>query len=301
MPDDPFAPLNVDRTVMMPVPGGRAPTRPSPVDPAEPVEPAVLSGGLNPLVVAANPLLNMVPQLRSSVSPPNPSGLRDSLTQEIQRFEATARAAGIPNEQVLAARYALCTLVDETATSTPWGASGAWAQHGLLARFHGEVEGGEKFFQLLGRLAENPEVHGDVLELMYVCLQLGFEGRYRVAADGPRQLEAIRQRLLAIIRKRRGEYERDLSPNWRGLAAVAQARLGWLPLWVVAAVAALVVFVIYLAFSFTLRDRGIARHTHLRFFGGLLAGGFFADLMVRVFNPSVTSFGLSTLSISNSP
>ena len=122
----------------------------------------------------------------------------------------------MPTEKIVAARYALCTLIDETATSTPLGASGAWAQQGLLALFHGETGGGEKFFQLLARLAENPQANLDLLELMYVCLEFGFEGRYRVTEGGQRQLEAIRQRLLMIIRKQRGEYERDLSPNWRG-------------------------------------------------------------------------------------
>jgi type VI secretion system protein ImpK len=252
VPDDPFAPPNVDRTVIMPAPGGRAaPGRPAPADQTAVFDAAAVSGGLNPLVAAANHLLDVIPPIRSTAAHANPVGLRDSLAQGVRRFEAQARAAGIPNEQIIAARYALCTLIDETATSTPWGASGAWAQHGLLALFHGEVEGGDKFFQLLGRLAENPQANADILELMYVCLQLGFEGRYRVTEGGQRQLEAVRQRLLTIIRTRRGEYERDLSPNWRG-AAVAPSRLAWLPLWVVGAVTALVLLAIYLGFAFSL-------------------------------------------------
>src|SRR5262249_50600907 len=132
------------------------------------------------------------------------------------------------------------------------GASGAWAQHGLLALFHGEVAGGEKFFQLLSRLAENPEANLNVLELMYVCLQLGFEGRYRIVEGGQRQLEGVRQRLLEIIRRQRGDYERDLSPNWKGVSGAGQQRLFWLPLWVVAAVTALLLVGIYVGFSFSL-------------------------------------------------
>jgi type VI secretion system protein ImpK len=85
-----------------------------------------------------------------------------------------------------------------------------------------------------------------------VCLQLGFEGRYRVVDGGQRQLEAIRQRLLAIIRTQRGARERDLSPSWRGVSATAQPRLGWLPLWVVGAVAALILVGIFLGFRLSL-------------------------------------------------
>jgi type VI secretion system protein ImpK len=216
------------------------------------VDPVAAASGLNPLVAAANPLLNFIPQLRLSVEHPNPGGLRDQLAQAIRRFEARAAAAGVPSEKVIAARYALCTLIDETAASMPWGASGAWAQHGLLVLFHSETGGGEKFFQLLARLAENPQANLDVIELMYVCLQMGFEGRYRVVEGGQRQLDAIRQRVLQIIRKQRGEYERDLSPSWRGTPAAAAPRLAWLPLWVVGAVAALLLVVIYLGFNFSL-------------------------------------------------
>lgn len=260
MPDDPFADPGADRTVIMPMPGGRvAPGRPapaeqraSPAEQAEASEAAAVGSGLNPLLAAANRLLNVLPQLRSSVQHPNPTALRDSLAQGIRQFEAQARAAGVPTEKIVAARYALCTLIDETATSTPLGASGAWAQQGLLALFHGEVGGGEKFFQLLARLAENPQANLDLLELLYVCLEFGFEGRYRVIEGGQRQLEAIRQRLLMIIRKQRGEYERDLSPNWRGVSAANQRRLGWMPLWAVGAVSALLLVVIYVGFEWRL-------------------------------------------------
>jgi type VI secretion system protein ImpK len=207
---------------------------------------------LNPLVAAANPLLDVIPQLRASVEHPNPGALREKLIGAVRQFEARGRASGASSEQVVAARYALCTLIDETAANTPWGATGAWAQQGLLAFFHGETEGGDKFFQILSRLAENPQANVDVLQLMYVCLQFGLEGRYRIVGDGQRQLEAIRHRLLEIIRRQRGEYERDLSAKWQGVADVGQRRLGWLPVWVVGAVALLLLAAIYLGFRLML-------------------------------------------------
>jgi type VI secretion system protein ImpK len=260
VPDDPFADLGLDRTVIMPVPGGRAAPgrpapggqRPAPAEPAEVIDANAVSSGLNPLVAAANRLLNVLPQLRSSVQHPNPAALRDSLAQGVRQFEAQARAAGVPTEKIVGARYALCTLIDETVASTPLGASGAWAHQGLLALFHGEVGGGEKFFQLLSRLAEDPQANQDLLELMYVCLEFGFEGRFRIVDGGQRQLEAIRQRLLQIIRKQRGEYERDLSPSWQGVAGVAQRRLGWLPLWVIVAVTAVALVGIFIGFDWSL-------------------------------------------------
>ena len=253
MADDPFAGLGLDRTIIMPAPGGRAaPPRPAAEDQPSQADGAQVTSGLNPLVAAANPLLNVIPQIASSMEHPNPAALRDSLARGVREFEARARSAGATTEKVVAARYALCTLIDETAAGTPWGASGAWAQQGLLALFHGETEGGEKFFQILARLAENPQANLDVLEVMYVCLELGFEGRYRVLDGGQRQLEAIRQRVLSIIRKQRGEYERDLSASWQGVPTADHRELGWLPLWVVGAVTALLLIGIYSGFRLSL-------------------------------------------------
>ncbi|WP_235597519.1 DotU family type IV/VI secretion system protein, partial [Salmonella enterica] len=45
------------------------------------------ASGTNPLVAAANPLLNLVPQIRSTVHHPNPAWLREHLVVEIRQFE----------------------------------------------------------------------------------------------------------------------------------------------------------------------------------------------------------------------
>ena len=176
------------------------------------------TSGLNPLLAAANPLLSMVPHLRTTLQHPDPQSLRESLARDIKEFERRAQAAHIPSEKIIAARYALCTLLDEIAASTPWGGSGIWAKNSLLIMFHNEAWGGEKFFQLLSKLAENPADNLDLLQLLDVCLALGFEGRYRVVENGRAQLDAVRERLAQLLRKQQGEYERDLSPHWQGAA-----------------------------------------------------------------------------------
>ena len=62
-------------------------------------------------------------------------------------------------EQITAARYVVCTMLDEAASrDTPWGA-GVWARQSLLVMFHNETWGGEKVFQLLARLAQKPAQH----------------------------------------------------------------------------------------------------------------------------------------------
>ncbi len=260
--DDPFSILGTERTVILPSPGGRTSSQnPGPSTTAPPggnVPLGLATGapvsGINPLVAAANPLLNLTAQLRATAQHPDPSALRDALAQGITAFESRARTAGITSERILAARYALCTLLDEIAASTPWGASGLWAKQSLLVMFHNEGWGGEKFFQLLTKLAENPTANRDLLELLYICLALGLEGRYRVLDNGRAQLEALRERLAQLLRQARGEYERDLAAHWQGTAPRRHAVLTILPLWAVVAVCGAILLATYLGFSFSLNS-----------------------------------------------
>lgn len=222
-----------------------------------------LGVGLNPLLAAANSLLAVVPQLRVTLQHPDPQALRDELSRNIRTFEQAARAVGIASEKIIAARYLLCTLVDETAASTPWGGSGLWAKHSLLVMFHGESSGGEKFFQLLHKLAENPRANSDILEMMYVCLALGFQGRYRVMENGAGQLESLRERLAQVLRKDRGEYERDLSPRWQPVAAVGAKASSIMPLWVGLAACGVFLAAVYTGFSFLINAKSNPVYSHI--------------------------------------
>ena len=128
-----------------------------------------------------------------------------------------AKEKNISSEIILAARYVICAALDEAVLKTPWGAESAWTQRTLLSTFHSETHGGEKFFLLLDKMKERPAQNLDMLELMYVFLSLGFEGKYHLNPRGREILEKIRDELFQIIRTFRGEYERALSPRWQGL------------------------------------------------------------------------------------
>jgi type VI secretion system protein ImpK len=253
--DDPFADFGSGRTFIKPTPGARAamPARsaaPAGADVAADIGPG--NSGLNPLVALANRLLALVPQIRATSHLADPAALRESIAQGLREFEAQARAANISPERVLAARYILCTVLDEAAAGTPWGGSGQWGRHSLLAMFHNETGGGEKVFQLMAKLAQNPSANRDLLELVYAALALGFEGRYRVIDGGRAQLEAVRERLAQIVAKERGSHAPALAQHWQGVTPKRRGLLSWLPLWVSGAVAGLLLVGAYLGFNVSL-------------------------------------------------
>ena len=260
---DPFAAFGSDRTIIKPSAGRGGAAAPAAATAAPAVAPAsagkevplsldtMMSGSLNPLVNAAMPLLAAAPRVRHTARHPNPAGLRDALADGIRKFEAQARAQGLPNEQVIAGRYILCTLLDESAASTPWGGSGVWSGNSLLVQFHNETWGGEKVFQLMSKLAENVDANRNLLELLYVVLGLGFQGRYRVIDNGETQLDSTRQRLAQMLGRGRS-HERALSPRWQGVAVRGQRLVDGLPLWLIGSVLLVLLALVFVSLRWSL-------------------------------------------------
>ncbi|MBL0147847.1 MAG: type VI secretion system protein TssL [Ideonella sp.] len=155
---------------------------------------------------------------------------------------------------MLGGRYILCTLLDESAASTPWGGAGAWAGNSLLVQFHNESWGGEKVFQLMSKLAENVDANRNLLELLYVVLSLGFQGRYRVIDNGAAQLDSVRQRLAQMLGQGRSP-EPALSPRWQGVTAKGPRLSDGLPMWLIASVLLVLLALVYGAFRWSLGNK----------------------------------------------
>jgi type VI secretion system protein ImpK len=269
---DPFN--TPDGTRLRPRPGagkrgwGEAPVRqpePSFVD-SEPIPDEareLLGVGLNPLVQAASPLLLLAGQLRGSVTPMDVEGLRHLALEEIRRFEGHARAAGIQNEIVIAARYVLCAGLDEAVLSTPWGAQSDWSQHPLLVALHREAWGGEKFFEMLDRISQDPARHLDLMELQYLCLAFGFNGKYHVADRGYEKLASIQQELYRKIRSQRSNPPSELSLHWRGLEDRRNPLIRYVPWWVVGVAALTILAIVFTAYYARLANYSAPVHAEL--------------------------------------
>lgn len=180
--------------------------------------------GLNPLVNCASGLLLEMVRLRtlgSETTAPRGDGetradergledLGNRLEAEIRGFENRALGCDIDHSQVLAARYVLCTALDESVSTSPHGAHGGWSRQALLSTFHNETWGGEKFFQIIDRCIQQPARNLYLLELIYLLLSFGFEGRYKLQSRGPIELELLRERIYRQVRILRGEPALDL-------------------------------------------------------------------------------------------
>lgn len=256
--DDPSFPQDTDdRTVIRPVPGGRQADLQPPPSSFHPTPrmsngPLPLLGQLNPLEHAASGLLALVTQLNNSRHHPDANTLRNKVIGEIKQFQTAAIASDIDQETVFAARYVLCTVLDEAVLNTPWGSNSGWSQQNLLTTFHKEVSGGERFFQLLKKFGQNTSKNINILELMYLCLALGFQGRYRIVSGGRDKLEQIREWLYQLIRKQRSNENRELSPHWRGVTDKRSPLMRFVPTWVFATAGVALLALLFAALLFHL-------------------------------------------------
>jgi type VI secretion system protein ImpK len=266
MSDNPFD-EDSERTVIRPAPGGRRTAPPPAADPfAEPAvrapsgippgapggpaparapapgmqgdaEPIIL--GVNPLVAAAGPLLALIGRLARTYSQPNPADLRERTLQQIRAFEDGAVKANISREQVIKARYVLCASLDDVAQNTEWGRDGQWASRPLVAGFREGVRGyegihsGVGFFRLLTDAMRSPGTELPLLELMYLCLSLGFLGELRVDARPMAALDRKRQDLYTVIANQRQAANPALSPHWEGVSAPYKPPRAVIPSWVI--------------------------------------------------------------------
>ncbi len=224
--------MNVDRTVIRPAPGGRgasqAPAADTGFENSPPATattryqsqsdtrsqmPQQASGagvsmsidgqatrGLNPMVNAASTLIAVFQKTRQSVSHGDVGGLHQRLANEIRQFENRLKELQYKPEVILSARYSVCAVLDEAVLNTPWGSESGWSQRTLLSIFHNETAGGEKFFQILDRMKEYPAENIDIIELQYIFISLGFEGKYRVVQRGRDAIEMLRDELFSSIR-----------------------------------------------------------------------------------------------------
>ncbi len=199
----------------------------------------------SPLAAAAVPLLGLSARLRAMTGQVDVNAVRESVYQELHGFAKAGREANVQPEILRASHYAVAATIDDVVMNTPWGAHSGWNKRTMVSAFHGDVEGGERFYAYLERMTQAPSVNRPALQIMYDCMSLGFVGRYRLRARGPAEHDQVREKVWQILRGVAGPMERELSPDWRGVDAPARLAERVIPAWLVAAIAALLAFLIF--------------------------------------------------------
>ncbi|MGB1237189.1 MAG: type IVB secretion system protein IcmH/DotU [Pseudomonadales bacterium] len=213
---------------------------------------------INLLIDVAEPLLGLVCRVKSLTQYEHIEELYQQVVDEIRMIDTELAAQGYEKAVMLSYRYVLCTFIDESIMGTRWG-SGVWAQHSLLTRFHNETWGGEKVFSILSRIETDPKRYRELLEFIYLCLCLGFGGRYRV--DPSPQNEEKFQQILADLQELLSLNSEELpdgplaQPPTRNVLRTKHSLNRRIPLWSVFAAFGLGLAATFGYFYFSLAQR----------------------------------------------
>ena len=122
-------------------------------------------------------------------------------------------AAGYPSEDVKFATFASVAFLDESVLNSQNPVFTDWLRKPLQEELFGTHVAGETFFQNLQQLLARGDSQdlADLLEVHYLCMLLGFGGRYSAGNRG--ELTQVMQMTAEKIRRIRGPFGL-LSPNW---------------------------------------------------------------------------------------
>ena len=200
-----------------------------------------VAANYNPMLEAAGPLL-LLGRLRTSLMRANFANLMEQVADAIEDFEKRMRAEAIPQEQSDMAKYAIAATADDIVQHIPSEERHIWVQYSMLSRFFGERVGGVRFYEKLDQAKLDPTTNYNVLELMYACLAIGFQGVHRTSAGGAAALQMVQRNLYEILRKARPKIRDDLSPHWRGQSLPTDSATFRIPFWAMSAVASALLF-----------------------------------------------------------
>ena len=210
----------------------------------------------NRLIDAATPLLGLVIRIRRLADYRAVEPLYQQVVDEIAAIDRELVEQGYDRPVVVAYRYVLCAFIDEAVLGTDWGAHSVWSQHSLLSRFHNETWGGEKVFAILARMEQEPARYRDMLSFIYLCLSLGFEGRYKVMENGrdeyDRIVRGLHEQLKAL------QEEQDPAPLADARANVTPTRnrlRSGMPVWGIAGLFVAAMAGIYSLYNMALNER----------------------------------------------
>lgn len=187
--------------------------------------------------------LLFVLHLRSSGRYADAQSMRQRCKELLTEFEEESDRLGFEVKDMQAIKYAIVAFIDETVLTSDWEHKDSWAANPLQLDLYKHYGAGEHFFELLKKSQTRPQI----LEVFYLCMALGFKGKYRQRQQ--EQIQVLIEETQDTLRRLKGQGQQQalLSPGGQR-DEVTERFNRRLPLWI-APVATTVVglFIYYLA------------------------------------------------------
>src|SRR5215467_2822357 len=171
-----------------------------PIIPDEPGPPARPAPKLERLALLYEGILTATVRVQTGRQQvQDPEDFRTRMKQALREIASTAARKGYSVEDVQEGNFAVVALLDETILTHDACAT-EWARKSLGEELFGQRSAGEVFFKRLETLRANRDSQSlaEVLEVYYLCLLLGYEGKFAGGSKAELQL------LMTNLRERIG-------------------------------------------------------------------------------------------------
>ncbi|HEV3197763.1 MAG TPA: DotU family type IV/VI secretion system protein [Bryobacteraceae bacterium] len=158
--------------------------------------------------------LTAIERLRANTQGINDANAFRHHTREAMKTATNqALAAGYNADDARYATFAAVAFLDESVLNSQNPIFADWLRKPLQEELFGTHIAGEVFFQNLQQLVGRSDSHdlADLLEVHYLCLLLGFCGKYRAGNRG--ELDQMMNMTRDKIHRIRGRFS-QLSPAW---------------------------------------------------------------------------------------
>jgi type VI secretion system protein ImpK len=122
-------------------------------------------------------LLAFATYFRKNVNTKQPAfdQVRSDIDRLVSQADACLQSKGIPKEDADHATFAIFAWMDEVILSSAWNEKEQWQRQQLQRTHFQTTDAGELFFERLNTLGPHQNY---VREVYYLCLAMGFSGRY---------------------------------------------------------------------------------------------------------------------------
>jgi type VI secretion system protein ImpK len=211
------------------------------------------SASVNILLECGSSVFALTDKLRRNSGSGSLTDFRGQIVNSFEVLERVGFERQLETSTIQDAKYALAAYVDESVLASDNPERMEWMSNPLQLKYFGDHLAGENFFEKLDKLRQGGEKNLHLLELYYACLQLGFEGMYKMR--GLDALMALLVDLRSQIDGYRGIVDPTLAPNGvpktGNIARVSRN----VPYWVIVVVTVGMLFFSYTGYMVMLAKR----------------------------------------------
>lgn len=193
------------------------------------------------------PCFALIVHLRSQDEFGDPLALRKRVKEMLVQAEKEAVRAGIALDDAQQGIFAVVAFLDETLLSSSWSRRDEWVARPLQLEMYDRYDAGEIFFDRLEEILQHPTRHLEVIEVFYVCMTLGFKGRYQLHQQ--ERLQEFIDRSHEELCAAPGIDVDTLAPDGHPDDQVATEVRSKVPTWMLVACAVAFALLVYLGFN----------------------------------------------------